>query len=86
MFGKFFLVPFSATREAVVPHANDPIILGRLLQWFRHPEHQNPSIIYDFIGSSTKHISMGLDDKNCGNKRILRGFLLFPLKILKIPP
>ena len=30
----------------VEPLANDPILLGRLIQSLRHPEHQNPSIIY----------------------------------------
>ena len=36
--------------EAVAPHANDPIMSGRLIQLFRHLEHQNPSIISDSIG------------------------------------
>ena len=40
-----FLVPFLATREAVVPLANDPFMLQRSIQSLRHPEHKNPSII-----------------------------------------
>ena len=39
-----------ATREAVEPLANDPIIVGRSIQLFRHLGHQNPSIISDSIG------------------------------------
>ena len=30
--------------------ANDPIMLGRLIRSFRHLEHQNPSILSDYIG------------------------------------
>ena len=37
-----FLLPFLAPREAVVPAANDPIMLGTLIRSFRHLEHQNP--------------------------------------------
>ena len=36
-------------REAVVQLANDPIMLGRSKQLFRHLEYQNLSIILDFI-------------------------------------
>ena len=38
-----FLVPFLATREAVVPLANDPIMSDTSIQSFRHLEHQNLS-------------------------------------------
>ena len=41
------LVTFLAIREAVLPLANYPIMLGRLIRSFRHLEHQNPSIISD---------------------------------------
>ena len=41
---------FSATREAVLLLANDPIMSGRSIQSFRHLECQNPSIILDSIG------------------------------------
>ena len=33
-----------------MPLTNDPIMLGRLIQSFRHLEHQNPSIISEDIG------------------------------------
>ena len=39
-----FLVQFLATREAVTPLANDPIMLGTLIQSFRHLENQNQSL------------------------------------------
>ena len=38
-----FLVPFLATREAVVLHANDLIMSGTSIRSFRHLEHQNLS-------------------------------------------
>ena len=38
-----FLVPFLATREAVVLLANDAIMSDTLVHLFRHHEHQNPS-------------------------------------------
>ena len=38
-----FLVPFLATREAVVLLANHPIMSGTSIYLFRHLEHQNPS-------------------------------------------
>ena len=34
----------------MVPHENDPIILGRLIWLFRHLECQNMSVISNFIG------------------------------------
>ena len=43
------LVPFLATREAVVLHANDLIMSGTSIRSFRHLEHQNPSIISEDI-------------------------------------
>ena len=46
------VVPFFATREAVAALANYPIMLGRLIQSFRHLKHQNPSTGDDFINSS----------------------------------
>ena len=36
--------------EEVVPLSNDPIMSKRLIQSFRHLEHQNLSIISDSIG------------------------------------
>ena len=39
------LVPIFATKELVAPLVNDLIMLERLIQLFRHLEHQNPSII-----------------------------------------
>ena len=39
------LVPFFATREAVAPLSKYPVMLGISTWSFRHPEHQNPSII-----------------------------------------
>ena len=35
-----FLVPFLATREAVVPLANDPFMSGTSIRSFRHLKHQ----------------------------------------------
>ena len=48
--GKIFLVPFLATKVVVAPLTNDPLMLGISIWSFRHPEHQNPSIISDSIG------------------------------------
>ena len=48
--GIIFLVPFLATKEAVPPLTNDPILWGRSIQSFRHLENQNPSIMSDSIG------------------------------------
>ena len=50
--GIAFLVQFLATREAVAPLANDPIMSGRLILSFKHLEHQNLSTGDDFIQSS----------------------------------
>ena len=47
-----FLVPFLATRRALVPLANDPIKSGTLIWSFRHLEHQNLSIISEDIGQA----------------------------------
>ena len=41
-----------ATTEAVSLLANDPIMLGKLIQSFRHLKHQNLSTGDDFIYSS----------------------------------
>ena len=38
--------------EEVVPLSNDPIMSKRLIQSFRHLEHQNLSIISDSIDSA----------------------------------
>ena len=43
------LVPFLATREVVALLANDLIISGTLIWLLRHLEHQNLSIISDYI-------------------------------------
>ena len=47
-----FLVPFLATREAVPPLAKDLIMLGTLIQLFRHLKHQNLSTGDDFFYGS----------------------------------
>ena len=41
--GIILLVPFFATKEAVAPHANDPIMLGTLIRLFGHLKYQNLS-------------------------------------------
>ena len=46
---EIFFSSILATREAVAPPTNDPIMWGRSIQSFRHPEHQNQSIISDSI-------------------------------------
>ena len=51
IFNQGCLVPFLATKEAVASLAIDPIMLGRSIRSFRHLEHQNLSIILDFIDS-----------------------------------
>ena len=51
---KIFLVPFLATTKTMVPLANDPIMQKRLIRWFRHLEHQNPSIIQGDIGRASQ--------------------------------
>ena len=45
-----YLVPFLATKKAMVPHANDSIMLGRSIWLLRHLECQNLSIMSDSIG------------------------------------
>ena len=58
-FGIVFTIGISTFRclfykrfifEEVVPLSNDPIMSKRLIQSFRHLEHQNLSIISDSIG------------------------------------
>ena len=46
------LILISATLELVATLANNTIMSGRSIWWFRHLEHQheNPSIISDSIG------------------------------------
>ena len=46
------LVPILATKEALAPLANDPIMLRRPIRSFRDLEHQNPPIISDSIDSA----------------------------------
>ena len=41
-----------ATKDAVAPLANNPIMSGSLIRLFRHLEHQNPSIISEDIGKA----------------------------------
>ena len=43
--GIIFIVQFLATKEALAPLANVPIMLERSIRSFRHLEHQKPSII-----------------------------------------
>ena len=45
------LVPILDTVVAMAPLANDPIMLGRLLQSFKHLKHQNLSTGDEFIHS-----------------------------------
>ena len=42
-------VPILATREAVAPLLYDPMMLATLILLFRQIEHQNLSIISDFL-------------------------------------
>ena len=49
--GMIFLVPFLATREAVAPLANIPIMSDILIWLFRHLKYQNLSTGDDFIHS-----------------------------------
>ena len=42
-----------------MPLANDPIMLERSIQLFRHLEHQNPSIISESIGIPNGSKKMG---------------------------
>ena len=51
--GIIFLVPFLATKEALAPLANNPIMLGRSIWSFGHLECQNPSII-DVMGHCSR--------------------------------
>ncbi len=53
MFEMIFLVIFLATREAVAPFANDPIMREKLIGLFRYLKCQDPSIISNFIGRNT---------------------------------
>ena len=46
------LVPILATKEALVPLANDPIMLGWSIWSYRHLKRQNPSTGDDFINDS----------------------------------
>ena len=48
---KIFLVQYLATKEVLVPVANDPIMSERSIRSFRHIECQNLSIISDSIDS-----------------------------------
>ena len=41
-----------ATKEAVAPLANDPIMMSTLIWSFRHLEHQNLSTCVDFMDGS----------------------------------
>ena len=55
---KVFRVLFLATKEALVPLANVPIMSGRSIRSFRHLEHQNPSIISGDIGRAKSKFSI----------------------------
>ena len=46
------LVPILATKEALAPLANDPIMMGRTIRSFRHLKHQYLSTGDNFIYSS----------------------------------
>ena len=43
----------------MVPPENDPIMLGTLIQSFRHLEYQNPSISSDFIDKLVNLVIQG---------------------------
>ena len=73
-FGIVFTIGISTFRclfykrfifEEVVPLSNDPIMSKRLIQSFRHLEHQNLSIISDSIGRArmVQQILNGRDQK-----------------------
>ena len=47
--GIIFLVPFLATKEALAPLTNDPIMQRRSIRSFRHIECQNLAIISDIM-------------------------------------
>ena len=53
------LVPILAAMAAAAPLANDPIMSGRSIRSFRHPDHQNPSIISDSIGRARMAMKTG---------------------------
>ena len=63
-----FLVPFLATKEALAPLPNDPIMWGRLIWLFGHLECQNPSVISDFTdrGRSGKIFSSNFGHQGFG--------------------
>ena len=62
--GIIWLVLFLATNEALAVLANDPIILRRLIQLFRHLECQNPTIISEYIGIPNGSKKMGEKVRN----------------------
>ena len=45
-----------ATKEALAPLANGPIMLGRLIWSLTHPKRPNPSTGNDFMSSSGKNV------------------------------
>ena len=47
----------------MAPLASDPIMWGRSIQLFRHLEHQNLSIISDFIDSKEKSEEQGKEQE-----------------------
>ena len=67
---KFFLVPFLATKETLVPLANDPIMQKRLIWSFRHLECRNPSIISEDIGRArmVQQFQNGTEEQNGGTE------------------
>ena len=52
-----------------MPLASDPIMLGRLIWWFRHLENQNLSIISDYIGipNGSKKMEKSEEQEEEGN-------------------
>ena len=62
-----------ATKEALAPLANVPIMLGRSIRLFRHLECQNPSIISGDIGKARSgqqfHRNGGMEEWNRGTER-----------------
>jgi len=74
MFEKFYFVPFLSIREAMALFVNNLIMLGRLIQSFRHLEDQNQSIILDSIGRY--RMLCKSDQKKKEYHQYKRGYLL----------
>ena len=58
------LVLILATKKALAPLANDPIMSETSIPLFRHLEHQYPSIISDSIDSARCGKKSGMAERN----------------------